>query len=278
MAITSIARTLATRKPLGRAIDVHPALRKAASGIYLLIDGQSSALDLLGNTNLAFGAAGAQPTWTYSRGGQGLGFDGGDDCYGTIGGVTGPPAWISCTFTLGTDVTTVQMGAALGSAAASFGAFFNIYVGTGTINAQIRFQDGASIATITGPTAVANSTYHCALLTRGVSDHILWVNGVRYTSTTTISVLNSLVNCAIGSLRRGSSQNYLTGTVHYAAYGTVDPGEALLQQLSIDPYQYLYAPRRIRPVMWTTAAAAVGPLFNNTMFDMPNRQVTLQPY
>jgi hypothetical protein len=233
----------AVKKPLGRGALVDERLRDLASGLYLLKDGETKAVDLLGSNSIAFGASAASPTWGSRNCGQGLGFDGADDCFAAITAITAPPAWVACSFVLD-NLTGTQCPVGLGSTGATFPGFVYIYMIGGTVNAQVRWQDNTTAATITGPTAIAGEVYHCLLVSRGAADHVLWVNGVKYRSTSSVSIGSSMAVVSIGSQRRNVSGAYLTGLVQWAGFGAKDVPDQLALEVTRNPWPFLFKPQK----------------------------------
>lgn len=216
-------------------------MRDKATSVYALTNDIDRAKDWNGRTNLAYQAGAAKPLFSGHSAGLGLICDGGDECYATVPTVTAPPAWMACSFRVG-SVAASQAGCGLGSSNPTFGAFmaFLLNSGSGRIMVQIRLFDGASATDIDGPTAIIGKVYHCAFVTRAANDHVLYVNGIRYASTTSITTGSSFVTMGIGCLRRAATSFQLTGQTYWAAYGTRDPGERFLRELSVNPWRHLF--------------------------------------
>lgn len=249
-------------KPPGRP-NPHPTLLRCATSIWTLHDFANSAKDWKGVNDLTFGTTTARPTWGTRVAGTALTFDGGDDCNGALAtSVSAFPVWVACSFYVG-SVAASQAAIGLGSAAVANGAQCTIYNTTTNVLYQIRNVDVGTNATATGPTAVVGGVYHCAAISRAQTDHKLFVNGQLFTSATDVGASwTAIVNGAIGELKRSTASALLTGGVHWAAYGVLDPGDAFLQQLSSRPFDLLY---QAKPRRRIAGAAAGGILFRRTL-------------
>lgn len=250
-------------RPVREGARIHPVLRQHATSIWTLDDRSAQANDQKRVNILAFGALTASPTWGYRRYGPCLTFDGLDTCEASITSVATYPFWMAGSF-VSDNNSALQSAFGLGTSGAVNGGLVTVFNNSGSLIAQVRAADGGTTATVTGPTHVAGSLYHCAVISFTASDHRLYVNGLKYTSTTNVGALTGYVNASIGELKRNIAGTFLTGGVYWAAYGTRSPGEVFLRSLTRNPWPYLYAPDR-SPIQINTASA--GGFFSRYYYD-----------
>lgn len=239
---------LITQKPVGSPVAINRRLLLSAVNIYMLQeqDGSVRAPSVTANHNLTTLAD--APKWgTHPCGGQGILLDGTNDAVynDASSGPGAPPFWTIAIFTPAA-IGAAQHSYAICAATGPFGAFFSYQINSsGVVTPNIRFLDNGANATWSAAAVRANETYAVALISRGVSDHTCYVNGVATRSTTTVATGGSLRQRAIGCFRRQSSNSeYFNGVVHFAADGTIDPGEDFFVQFTSDPWPFLFKPQK----------------------------------
>lgn len=228
---------------------IHPLLRMYATSVWPLERTEKRAEDRVSGVNpLIFGTGIAEPHWGYRAEGPCLTFDGTDTtALGTVVVNNSYPIWLAGSFIFDsnlTDNTLVGLGSEGGTAA--FTLIGTDFAG-GTLWGRFRKTDGGIRADVIGPVAVNGKLYHCSFITRGNTSHTLFVNGAKFTSATDVGAgaFANQIKMSIGvSNRQSIFTAWLTGGVYWAAYGRVDPGDVFLRNLSIDPWKYLYAPRK----------------------------------
>lgn len=235
------------RKPRYIPEVIHPRLRSSATSIWVLNKRLNTAFDTKRVNDLTFGATTASPRYGVRSGGDGLVFDGGDTCDGTVTNITAYPIWMSCSFTL--ESLTAQTSIfSLGSATLSGGGFlmFDFQPGTG-ITARTRQTIAGSINQIVlDASPTVGKVYHVSYVARSQTDYTAWVNGRKLTSAGDVgAIFDGFPRFAIGGLLRATTNQFpLTGIVYWGAYGIIDPGDTFLQSLSQNPWQYLFPAAR----------------------------------
>jgi len=128
---------------------------------------------------------------------------------------------------------------------------------SGRISSWSRGGQASSDGPIDGPTAAAGLVYCVIRIDRSVTDHVMFVNGVRYSSVANTSNFPANYgNWSIQSCVRATTPIYASDDpVSLAWYANKDPGDSWAQDWSLNPWK-LFAPlpRRI----WVPAAAASG--------------------
>ena len=191
-----------------------------------------------------------------SSGGVGVKGDGSTGLYSRTTSVVPQAMWMAVQFVCNSVSTTHKTVYALGSAAASTGAFVGISSGINStdsnINSQFRSIDSGVIIAKLGPVPVVGGTYTIvAVFPSGLkADAYLYVNGVKYTtdyaSSADISFAGAttLVNESAGALKRGTTALYTNDTILFTARGTGRIPEPLARQISENPYSLLTVPKR----------------------------------
>lgn len=234
------------KKPYGAPYSIHPILRRYATSIYPLNRPTGRAEDALGQNHIPFSAAAAMPNWNGRAAQPALCFDGGDDASGAIvSTVNAFPLWIGVGFTCD-NFGALQAPFSIGTSDAANPMRIEFRQNTNsTINFLCRILFGGVGANFTGATVSIGSVNHCVAITRGQTDHTTFINGQKTTSATDVGTSwSTAVNIAIGANKANVIQSQITGGVLWAAFGQSDPGNQFLQDLSINPWRYLYAPQR----------------------------------
>ena len=101
---------------------------------------------------------------------------------------------------------------------------------------------------IDGPTAVIGQCYAAVHISRSATDHVLYVNGVRYTSTSNAGATgDSIANFVIGASNRNTTpifygkQNVMLGFIHQG----YDPGDDWMRAFSLNPWSLLAPQPRV---------------------------------
>lgn len=126
-----------------------------------------------------------------------------------------------------------------------------------SIQGWLRLVSGGSAPEVTGPTATIGRTYAVARISRGLTDHVMWVNGARYTNNNSTASPNAEVfgHFSINAARRVTTPTfYGLQSVALGGYSRKDPGEQWMQAFSVAPWATVFAPRRI----WVPVSAGGG--------------------
>lgn len=256
MLLTSIpsASQLGPRnKPVAIA-RIHPELARRANGVFVFDGSMRDAL--LGAVTLSFGSGTAAPTWGVRAGGYGLVFDGSSDlASGTL--LVAPAAlglWIACSLSFDTVPVAAADAFALTHAIAS-GGFFRIGSdASGNLRGVVRTATAGTVGTVTGAAIEQGKVYNCVFISRTRTEHVLYINGARFSVATDIGATFTagLETIAAGALVLNTNTLFFDGCAHWGVYGTKDPGDGFLQALSINPYRFLFAPE---PRIWVPVSS-----------------------
>ena len=222
----------------------------------------------LGRNLWARGSLIAPYVWTnvVGAGADGVSVNGDASAYGYwrtgITAYAAFPVVIAGVFTVTDAATVVTTAVGVGDMANSTGG---IYGGVGQYTANkvsswLVTATGGSDAPIDGPTAVAGQTYRVVRITRAVNDHVMFVNGVRYTSTTSTSTLGVNVGHPgiLAAVRwSGDSAPLFKGKqkVYLGWWGDTDLGDAWYQEWSLRPWETLF-PQDVRRIYFSGSGGA----------------------
>lgn len=127
----------------------------------------------------------------------------------------------------------------------------SLYGGVGqytaaTVGSWLRMAIGGVDAAINGPTAVVGQRYNVVRVSRSAADHVMYVNGVRYSSTTSSGVAgDSWKNFSIGaSVQNATPVFYGRQSVHLGFFDRVDPGEEWMRNWSLNEWS-IFEPQTI---------------------------------
>jgi hypothetical protein len=174
------------------------------------------------------------------------------DYYSRTVSVTPQAMWMIAVFVPTVVDTNGKYSYALGSNAASAGAFIGITSGTGTqSNVQCTFRglDGGAVISKVGPVPVVGKMMSVVFVcpSNVTSAAYMYVDGSFYNTAVTgdgdTTFTTTLVNEAIGVLKRGAVGGSSTDTVLLVGYGLGKIPAALAQKLSENPWQ-IFAPKR----------------------------------
>lgn len=193
---------------------------------------------------------------TPSPGGIGVKGDGSTGLYSRSSSVVPQAMWMAVQFVCNSVSITQKTSYALGSASSSLGAYCAIFSGNSTtshITVQFRAVDttGPVIGKV-GPTPVVGTVYTVVAVYPSdlKADAYVYVNGVKYTTDysssadMTFTGANTLVNEAVGALKRGVTSLWTTDTVLFTARGLGRLPESLARQISLNPYSPLQEQQR----------------------------------
>lgn len=170
-----------------------------------------------------------------------------------------PTLWLAVYFA-NDSPSTVRSAVALGEDTGNA----NLYSGIGTytsakVSSWGRLTVSGADAAIDAATIVAGTVYAVARISRSATDHVMWVNGLRATSSTSTGAPSATTwgHFTIGTCARGVAAPIFYGSqqVALAGYAVTDPGDAWLSGFSLDPWGTVFEPRRI---LVPVAAAAAG--------------------
>lgn len=189
------------------------------------------------------------------HGAVGVQGDGSTGLYSRASNLTPQAMWIAVQFVAATVTTAQKTAYALGSAYVGTGAYCGVFSGNSTtseITAQLRAVDTAAAISKVGPTPEAGKTYTVIAVFPSAlkADAYMYVNGVKYTTDYTSSSditfvgANTLVNEAVGALKRGTTAVYGSDVILFTARGVGQIPEALARQISLNPYSLLQEQQR----------------------------------
>lgn len=142
--------------------------------------------------------------------------------------------------------TGVQTAVGYGGATLTNGLYGGVGQYTSTsVSGWGRHTLSGADAAINGPTAVVGQCYAAVHISRSATNHVLYVNGVRYAGSTDAGVTgDSIANFVIGASNRNTTpifygkQNVMLGFVHQG----YDPGDDWMRNFSLNPWS-LFAPQ-----------------------------------
>jgi len=155
------------------------------------------------------------------------------------------PLVLAGSFVVTETSTGVQTAFGLGGATLSNGNYTGVGQYTANrISSWARMAPYQPDASIDGPTAVVGQRYNVIRISRSATDHVMYVNGVRYTgSTDSKSASDSWRNATVGACVRNTTPIlYGKQTVHMGFAAFTDPGDDWARQWSLDE-NFLFAPR-----------------------------------
>lgn len=236
-------------RPVGPVI-VHPMLAGSAVSLYPLSDRFLGCTDYKRANILTFGTTTAAPAWGDRRHGRCLTFDGGDTAINSslTATVSAFPTWVAggCVDdTDGSGATIAPIGlSGVGDASTcNFGV--RRLSASATWNVSVNNLSAGTPASINTVPAITGQATHFAAITRSATGHTVFQDGQKFTSSTNIgSTFSGWSRFSVGVLARNTPVNHMTGGVFWAAFGTTDPGDVFLRDLSINPWKYLYAPQQ----------------------------------
>ncbi len=190
-----------------------------------------------------------------STNGIGVKGDGSTGLYSRTVSVVPQAMWMAAQFVCNSVTTTQKVAYSLGSAAATTGAYCAISSGDSVATNlvfQLRAIDSAAAIGKTGPVPVVGTVYSCIVVfpSNLKADAYVYVNGIKYTadftgsSDITFVGANTLVNEAVGALKRGTTAIYSSDTVLFTARGTGQIPETLAKDISLNPYILLQPEER----------------------------------
>lgn len=190
-----------------------------------------------------------------SSGGVGVKGDGSTGLYSRTTSVVPQAMWMAAQFVCNSVSALQKVAYALGSNAASAGAYCAISSGdsvSSNLVFQLRAIDSSVAIGKSGPVPVVGTTYTCIAVfpSNLKADAYVYVNGVKYTAdfsgSADISFAgpSTLVNEAVGALKRGTTAVYSNDTVLFTARGLGQIPEALAKQISENPYILLQPQQR----------------------------------
>lgn len=205
--------------------------------------------------NVAKGLGGYSKTGTIdvavSSAGIGVKGDGSTGLYSRAVSVVPQAMWMAVQFTVNSVTTTQKCVYALGSAGVTTAAYCGIFNGNGTtseLSVQFRAVDASATAiSKLALTPVVGTTYTViAVYPSGLkADAYTYVNGVKYiadsASSTDITFVgaSTLVNEAVGALKRGTTAVYGSDTILFTTRGLGQIPESLAKQFSENIYSSL---------------------------------------
>jgi len=127
-----------------------------------------------------------------------------------------------------------------------YGGIGQLTAGTG-IEGWVRTSLGSFDVRLAGPTCTVGAVYSVAYINRGINDSVMYVNGVRYASSSTVTRYNdSWLNFSVdASVRATTPLFYGKQSVSLGFVGFSDPGDAWLHEFSVRPWSTMFEPRRI---------------------------------
>jgi hypothetical protein len=134
-----------------------------------------------------------------------------------------------------TAATEAAVG--IGDAASSLYGFVGQYT-AGSISGCARLQGAGADGAIDGPSAVIGAQYNCAYISRSLTNHTFWCNGIAYTSSTNKNAFsNTYGNFTIGAVNRGGTRLFRSTADVLQAWFHVgsDPGDEWLRAWSLNP-------------------------------------------
>jgi hypothetical protein len=157
------------------------------------------------------------------------------------------PLVIGGLFVVNNTATADQTAVGLGDDVVSGGLYAGIGQRTATlIQSWGRLSDSGGDATLAGPAAVIGRAYAVIRIDTAINNHVMFVNGVRYSNTTSVSAIgNNWENFSIGASVRHTTavfpglQSVLLG---FAA--RTNPGESWAQRFTEDPFGTLFVKRK----------------------------------
>lgn len=190
-----------------------------------------------------------------SIGGVGVKGDGSTGLFSRTVSVVPQAMWMAAQFVCSSVSALQKVAYALGSNAASTGAYCAISSGdsvSSNLVFQLRAIDSSVAIGKSGPVPVVGTTYTCIAVfpSNLKADAYVYVNGVKYTtdftgsSDITFVGANTLVNEAVGALKRGTTAVYGSDTVLFTARGVGQIPEALARAISLNPYILLQPQQR----------------------------------
>lgn len=199
--------------------------------------------------------------------GIGVKGDGTTGLYSRATSVVPQAMWMAAQFVCNSVSINQKTAYGMGSSAVTTGAYCGIFSGdsaSSNIVCQLRAIDGSVSIGKTGLTPVVGTTYTIvAVFPSGLkADAYIYVNGIKYTtdfassSDITFVGANTLVNEAVGALKRGTTAVYSSDTVLFTAHGLGLIPEALAKRISENPYTLLQPQQR--SVFDTTSGSTTG--------------------
>lgn len=152
--------------------------------------------------------------------------------------------------------TAVQTAFGLGGATLAGGNYTGVGQYTANrISSWARMSPSWPDASIDGPTAVVGQCYNVIRISRSATDHVMYVNGVRYTgSTNSMPASDSWRNATVGACIRNTTPIfYGKQTVHMGFAAFRDPGDEWARKWSEGEF-FVFAPQSI----WVPVSAGGG--------------------
>lgn len=155
--------------------------------------------------------------------------------------------------------TAYQTAVGVGGSVTTSGLYGGVgQYGAGSVSSWMRQSIADTDVPIHGPTAVVGEVYAVIRIDRSATDHVMWVNGARYSSSSSAGVLDGFVrNLTVGAVVRDAAPIwYGKQDVALGFFATRDPGDAWAREWSRKPWEMLFAPLERR--IWVPVSAAGG--------------------
>lgn len=185
------------------------------------------------------------------------------------------PLVIGGVFQVTDTTTTSQFAVGIGDSATTTGGLYGgvgQITSAGSVSAPQRMSNGGSAAEPTGPTTAIGRVHSAVRISRAATDHVLYVDGLRYTSATNVGVPGTTFgNFSVNASRRLTTILFPgKQKVALGFYGTTDPGDDWLKAFSLQPWATIFEPRRT----WNPVVAAAG-FFSRWYYEMIGRAASV---
>ena len=174
----------------------------------------------------------------------------------TISEVNAFPFVLGGSFVVTNATAGIRTAFGVGGAASTGGLYSGVgHYTAGNIASWARVQMTASHAEISGPAAVVGKRYNVIRISRGQTDHVMYVNGERFTSAVDVGIPNdSWQSVTVGACVRGGTPLFHGNqSVHLGFFGRTDPGDEWARRWSENEFS-IFAPQSI----WVPVSAGGG--------------------